>query len=196
MVLKNGFAVLLCAAAISAASAANADVVEYVVAGTDQNSLAYSADVFLNVTGGVATSGTGTLTGAITGLTGGQPETLTLVTASTPGAENPLGYRSSTGTDLFGVDTVVPPDNNGLLFIIGSGPFGPGLNSLFAFWSDPGAGAIFSGTPFGATDFGSANITAVPEPSTWAMMMLGFFGLGFMAYRRSRKTAPLALATA
>jgi PEP-CTERM motif len=26
-------------------------------------------------------------------------------------------------------------------------------------------------------------ITAVPEPSTWAMMILGFAGLGFMAYR-------------
>jgi hypothetical protein len=27
-------------------------------------------------------------------------------------------------------------------------------------------------------------ITAVPEPSTWAMMILGFCGLGFLAYRR------------
>jgi len=26
--------------------------------------------------------------------------------------------------------------------------------------------------------------SAVPEPSTWAMMMLGFLGVGFMAYRR------------
>jgi PEP-CTERM motif len=26
--------------------------------------------------------------------------------------------------------------------------------------------------------------TDVPEPSTWAMMILGFFGVGFMAYRR------------
>jgi PEP-CTERM motif len=26
--------------------------------------------------------------------------------------------------------------------------------------------------------------TAVPEPSTWAMMILGFMGVGFMAYRR------------
>jgi len=26
--------------------------------------------------------------------------------------------------------------------------------------------------------------TAVPEPSTWAMMLLGFFGVGFLAYRR------------
>jgi hypothetical protein len=25
---------------------------------------------------------------------------------------------------------------------------------------------------------------AVPEPSTWAMMILGFSGIGFMAYRR------------
>ena len=25
---------------------------------------------------------------------------------------------------------------------------------------------------------------AVPEASTWAMMILGFFGVGFMAYRR------------
>jgi PEP-CTERM motif len=33
--------------------------------------------------------------------------------------------------------------------------------------------------------FLSPNLTsAVPEPSTWAMMMLGFAGLGFVAYRR------------
>jgi hypothetical protein len=32
---------------------------------------------------------------------------------------------------------------------------------------------------------------AVPEPSTWAMMILGFAGVGFMTYRR-RKTAALA----
>ena len=38
--------------------------------------------------------------------------------------------------------------------------------------------------------FGS--ITAVPEPSTWAMMILGFAGVGFMAYRRRNQTAALA----
>ena len=32
-------------------------------------------------------------------------------------------------------------------------------------------------------------VSAVPEPSTWAMMILGFFGLGFMAYRRRNQTA-------
>jgi hypothetical protein len=30
---------------------------------------------------------------------------------------------------------------------------------------------------------------AVPEPSTWAMMILGFAGVGFMAYRRKNKMA-------
>ncbi len=30
---------------------------------------------------------------------------------------------------------------------------------------------------------------AVPEPSTWAMMLLGFAGVGFMAYRRKSKPA-------
>jgi hypothetical protein len=35
-------------------------------------------------------------------------------------------------------------------------------------------------------------VAAVPEPSTWAMMVLGFFGLGFMAYRRKSKPALMA----
>ena len=30
---------------------------------------------------------------------------------------------------------------------------------------------------------------AVPEPSTWAMMLLGFAGIGFVAYRRKQKAA-------
>jgi hypothetical protein len=29
-----------------------------------------------------------------------------------------------------------------------------------------------------------ATIAAVPEPATWAMMLIGLAGLGFMAYRR------------
>jgi hypothetical protein len=33
---------------------------------------------------------------------------------------------------------------------------------------------------------------AVPETSTWAMMILGFAGVGFMAYRRRNQVAALA----
>ncbi len=31
-------------------------------------------------------------------------------------------------------------------------------------------------------------VGGVPEPSTWAMMLLGFAGLGFAALRRNKKT--------
>jgi hypothetical protein len=34
--------------------------------------------------------------------------------------------------------------------------------------------------------------SAVPEPSTWALMLAGFAGLGFAGYRLSRKSAVLA----
>jgi len=33
--------------------------------------------------------------------------------------------------------------------------------------------------------------TGVPEPSTWAMMLLGFAGLGFAAYQGSRKAVSI-----
>jgi hypothetical protein len=36
--------------------------------------------------------------------------------------------------------------------------------------------------------------SAVPEPSTWAMMILGFFGVGFMAYRRKQNGSAFRLA--
>jgi hypothetical protein len=39
-----------------------------------------------------------------------------------------------------------------------------------------------------------ATISAVPEPSTWAMMILGFCSLGFMAYRRKRNGSALSVA--
>jgi PEP-CTERM motif len=35
--------------------------------------------------------------------------------------------------------------------------------------------------------------SAVPEPSTWAMMLLGFAGFGFFSYRRKRLAAAPAV---
>jgi hypothetical protein len=37
-------------------------------------------------------------------------------------------------------------------------------------------------------------VSAVPEPSTWAMMILGFMGLGFMGYRRKQNGTALRFA--
>ena len=47
----------------------------------------------------------------------------------------------------------------------------------------------------GVADYKSAgglSLTAAPEPSTWAMMMLGFAGLGFAGYRKARTTSAIA----
>jgi hypothetical protein len=35
-------------------------------------------------------------------------------------------------------------------------------------------------------------VAAVPEPTSWAMILLGFAGIGFMAYRRKNKPALMA----
>jgi hypothetical protein len=42
------------------------------------------------------------------------------------------------------------------------------------------------------SEFTQVSVSAVPEPSTWAMMILGFFGIAFVAYRRKSKPALMA----
>ena len=52
-----------------------------------------------------------------------------------------------------------------------------------------------SGTGGGTAGYGGTlSVAAVPEPSTWAMMILGFFGVGFMAYRRKSSGKAFRLA--
>jgi hypothetical protein len=63
----------------------------------------------------------------------------------------------------------------------------PGSRTYFLFRdgpTDPGTTQQYSGF-YGSIDTLAVN---VPEPSTWAMMLLGFAGLGF-AFRRSRRKA-------
>ena len=53
--------------------------------------------------------------------------------------------------------------------------------------NDPTQAVIFRNGVY--LTHGAVNVApSVPEPSTWAMMILGFAGVGFMAYRRSRKS--------
>src|ERR1700694_1350588 len=51
---------------------------------------------------------------------------------------------------------------------------------------------VSNATVIDLIDFTVANVAAVPEFSTWAMMLLGFAGVGFMTYRRSG-TSTMAL---
>ncbi len=58
-----------------------------------------------------------------------------------------------------------------------AGAVGGNLNALY-----------FTAGPNGESNGLFGSLTAVPEPSTWAMMLAGFAGLGFAGYRRARKT--------
>jgi hypothetical protein len=49
------------------------------------------------------------------------------------------------------------------------------------------SGLLFDGLPCPSCGSG-----AVPEPSTWAMMLIGFAGLAFAGYRRARVRSTVA----
>jgi hypothetical protein len=49
---------------------------------------------------------------------------------------------------------------------------------------------IVGGGPAPTFNAISISGTVVPEPSTWAMMLLGFAGLGFAGYRHAKKASP------
>jgi choice-of-anchor C domain-containing protein len=48
-----------------------------------------------------------------------------------------------------------------------------------------------AGTPYGAV-IGGVEVSAVPEASTWAMLLLGFGGIGMMLRARGRKQVALS----
>jgi PEP-CTERM motif len=79
-------------------------------------------------------------------------------------------------------------------------PLGASVSGLDYFvWQNSSAG---QGGPQGnpswdyLADFGNAltsvTISSIPEPSTWAMMALGFAGLGLAGWRKTKGAAALA----
>ena len=81
--------------------------------------------------------------------------------------------------------------------------YGTGGNTLDPHISDPSEKDIFAQLVLGNFDHsdtrsvvalipdGNSQVVvtqtaAVPEPATWAMILLGFMGVGFMAYRRNQ----------
>ncbi|MGC2811830.1 MAG: PEPxxWA-CTERM sorting domain-containing protein [Bradyrhizobium sp.] len=64
-----------------------------------------------------------------------------------------------------------------------------GMNTFYGFaeFAGPDLESYgFQTTPNTAIDASAAIASAVPEPTTWAMMILGFLGVGLMAYRRKQ----------
>ena len=90
-----------------------------------------------------------------------------------------------TGADLVAMSTIADP-------VTGTGnQLSPSGNQLVT---------ITGLAPFTTATFSSTNNafefslgSAVPEPSTWAMMALGFAGLGYAAFRRNTKGRVLAI---
>ena len=78
-------------------------------------------------------------------------------------------FRSLSIAESFFRDSVID---------LGSG-FGPGLDLTFGYT------LVADGS--GGFGFDFAVGGAVPETSTWAMMLVGFAGLGFAGYRRARE---------
>jgi len=96
-----------------------------------------------------------------------------------------------TGTYVFQTNTLYSVLLSGYLSSGISGNLGGGTETLSAF-VDPQF-SIASGDPsLYQFDFSAGignSVGAVPESSTWVMLLLGFCGLGFLAYRRKDKLA-------
>lgn len=88
-----------------------------------------------------------------------------------------LSFGESFGLDPFSIE----------VYGIGDGSFHISYfdAGLDGFVPSTVSGTILAGEEESFT-FGSA----IPEPSTWAMMLLGFSGLGFVGYRQSWRTKP------
>jgi hypothetical protein len=114
---------------------------------------------------------------------------LTATQALDPSATGFLVYQADLGTLTLQSPSnpnVSPLENiaSGVLpqasFIVGFLNEGTAANPSFQ--ATANSGAIFTTGP---TSGGGGQPT-VPEPSTWAMMLIGFAGLGFAAFRRAK----------
>jgi hypothetical protein len=110
-----------------------------------------------------------------------------------------VGNQNAIGTSFAQADIY----ENGVLtvsdlnLLVSQGNFLPDHQN-FSAYSDITEVVIHSntdpaGTGYDTISFDPLSNSGVPEPATWGMMMLGFFGVGFMM-RRSRRKDAAALA--
>lgn len=165
----------------------------------------FSADVQLDVENGMAQSGTGTFT--FHNLT----HSLALVTVNTPDNHNidnnyPVGLKSNGGDNVFGADQLYPLTSiGGLLFALDTTAPADFEDVLVNFYNNNGTlqvGAygyvnpdvrLYTGGSLTQTSERIVDTPAVPEPATWAMMILGVGAVGY-SLRRRRVTFGAAVA--
>jgi hypothetical protein len=157
----------------------------------------YTSDQpFADIPAGGIFGGTFLGSGPSSGAPAGTTATLTFTT--------PLAYFSFLwgSPDTYNDLRLVTDIGNTYDFNVGVGPGGLGFlvtdgnQSFSQYVQFQASGELITTASFlnnPAIDaFEAANFSvnpAVPEPSTWAMMILGFFGVGFMAYRRKGQGA-------
>jgi hypothetical protein len=77
-----------------------------------------------------------------------------------------------------------------LYFAVGQGSYALGINHIGGnYLENPSGPEVFNGNGFAGVTFTA--VPAVPETATWAMMLIGFAGLGF-AFRQSRRKVSFA----
>jgi PEP-CTERM motif len=92
------------------------------------------------------------------------------------------GVNLAAGSSYYLVVAPIAADTYDVFNFNSTGASGPVLVNL-------GSGFFQYGTTLTAFDVLSAT---VPEPATWALMLLGFAGLGYVGYRRTRRAASIA----
>lgn len=98
------------------------------------------------------------------------------------------GGAPATASDFPGAGGFL--DIYGLMFSIGGGRVVDLFNNGVGFGPPGATYGVGVATADIALDYVPAGVAAsTPEPSTWAMMVLGFAGLAFAGYRKARKTA-------
>ena len=101
------------------------------------------------------------------------------------------GNAPATASDFSGAGTFL--DIYGLAFSIGGGRIVDLFSNGIGFGPPGAVFGVAVVTQDATLDYVSAGVAAsTPEASTWAMMVLGFAGLGFAGYRASRKAAAIA----
>jgi PEP-CTERM motif len=107
------------------------------------------------------------------------------------------GYGDSDQT-LFALSPYVDPA--GIGFTAANGNFynifahASGVNAFCSSASDGSCTNLLADDAPSATFTVTAAVSGVPEPSTWAMMILGFASVGFMAYRRKQNGSAFRVA--
>lgn len=140
-----------------------------------------------------ATTGCGSFCSLSQGLatTAGQAYTLSFAYNSGSFAQNagPTDLQVFWGTSLltpvFDFNGPTPPDKSGnpdwAFYSVTL--FASSADTELTFKGEAGAGMM---------GLDNINVSAVPEPSTWVMLISGFLGLGFLAYRRRPHAAFVA----